>query len=111
MESIKKIIVDELEENHPARAHGYKYNVRIFTSVDGGKKFYYCGVGRYCKKANAEVKKALTDLYKTTIQPAERAKAANNQNLVCYFRGVRNALAAVGIELGFNITNGEDFDK
>lgn len=38
-------------------------------------------------------------------------KAANNQNLVCYFRGVRNALAAVGIELGFNITNGEDFDK
>lgn len=49
-------------------------------------------------KANAEVKKALTDLYKTTIQPAERAKAANNQNLVCYFRGVRNALAAVGIE-------------
>ena len=62
-------------------------------------------------KANAEVKKALTDLYKTTIQPAGRAKAANNQNLVCYFRGVRNALAAVGIELGFNITNGEDFDK
>ena len=43
-------------------------------------------------KANTEVKKALTDL-------------------VCYFRGVRNALAAVGIELGFNITNGEDFDK
>ena len=25
-------------------------------------------------KANTEVKKALTDLYKTTIQPAERAK-------------------------------------
>lgn len=57
MESIKKIIVDELEENHPARAHGYKYNVRIFTSVDGGKKFYYCGVGRYCKN--------LREIYKT----------------------------------------------
>ena len=51
MESIKKIIVDELE------AHGYKYNVRIFTSVDGGKKFYYCGVGRYCK--------SLQEIYKT----------------------------------------------
>ncbi len=57
MESIKKIIVDELEEKHPARAHGYKYNVRIFTSVDGGKKFYYCGVGRYCKN--------LREIYKT----------------------------------------------
>ena len=44
MESIKKIIVDELAEKHPARAHGYKYNVRILTSVDGGKKFYYCPV-------------------------------------------------------------------
>ena len=33
-------------------------------------------------KANAKVKKALTDLYKTTIQPAERAKAENNQNLM-----------------------------
>ncbi len=58
-----------------------------------------------------EVKKTLTNLYKTTIRPAERAKAANNQNLACYFRGVRNALAAVGIKLGFNITNGEDFNK
>lgn len=57
MESIKKIIVDELEENHPAREHGYKYNVRIFTSIDGGKKFYYCGVGRYCKN--------LREIYKT----------------------------------------------
>ena len=78
------------------------------------------GIAKVCKRftkrrqkdeSKCRVKKALTDLYKTTIQPAERAKAANNQNLVCYFRGVRNALAAVGIELGFNITNGEDFDK
>ena len=27
----------------------YPYNARILTSVDGGKNYYYCGNGRYCK--------------------------------------------------------------
>lgn len=27
----------------------YPYNARILTSVDGGKSYYYCGNGRYCK--------------------------------------------------------------
>jgi len=28
---------------------GHKYNVQVWTSVDGGKNYYYCGVGRFCK--------------------------------------------------------------
>ncbi len=62
-------------------------------------------------KAYAEVKKALTKLYQSTQAPAKRAKAANNQDLISYFRGVQNALAAVCMEIGFNVINGEDFDK
>ena len=27
----------------------YKYNVQVLMSVDGGRNFYYCGIGRYCK--------------------------------------------------------------
>ena len=27
----------------------YPYNARILTSGDGGKSYYYCGNGRYCK--------------------------------------------------------------
>ena len=26
--------------------HGYNYNAQIWTSIDG-KKFYYCGFGKY----------------------------------------------------------------
>lgn len=28
---------------------GYKYNVQVLTSVDGGKNYYYCGIGKFCK--------------------------------------------------------------
>ena len=28
---------------------GYMYNVQRWSSVDGGKNFYYCGYGKYCK--------------------------------------------------------------
>lgn len=28
---------------------GIKYNVSVHTSVDGGKTFWYCGNGRFCK--------------------------------------------------------------
>ena len=27
----------------------HKYNVQVWTSVDGGHGFYYCGNGRFCK--------------------------------------------------------------
>ena len=28
---------------------GYSYNVQQWTSVDGGKTFWYCGFGKYCR--------------------------------------------------------------
>lgn len=42
---MKRAIVEKLDQ----RVHGYRYNVRIETSTDGGKTFYYCGNGRYFK--------------------------------------------------------------
>ena len=42
---VSKIIVND-NPNHPL---GYRYNVQIWNSVDGGKSFYYCGIGRFCK--------------------------------------------------------------
>lgn len=43
----KRII--ELDHTHPAWKHGYRYNIQITTSIDGGKKFWYCGLGKFCK--------------------------------------------------------------
>jgi len=34
----------------------YPYNARILTSVDGGKNYYYCGNGRYCKTLEEAIK-------------------------------------------------------
>lgn len=28
---------------------GYKFNVQVLISVDGGENFYYCGIGTFCK--------------------------------------------------------------
>ena len=28
---------------------GYKFNVQVLISVDGGENFYYCGIGKFCK--------------------------------------------------------------
>ena len=28
---------------------GNKYNLQVLTSTDGGRTFYYCGIGRFCK--------------------------------------------------------------
>lgn len=28
---------------------GYKYNVKIITSVDRGKTWFYSGIGKFCK--------------------------------------------------------------
>lgn len=28
---------------------GYEYNVQVLLSIDGGKNFYYCGIGKFCK--------------------------------------------------------------
>lgn len=40
---MKKIIVEELSADHPMRAYGANYNVKVI--IDG----MYCGVGKFCK--------------------------------------------------------------
>lgn len=37
-----------IHENH-FPIDGYLYDVKILTSVDGGKNWYYCGHGKFCK--------------------------------------------------------------
>lgn len=43
---------------------GYEYNAQVYISIDGGKSYYYCGIGKftkteqeakeYCKQYEAE---------------------------------------------------------
>ena len=40
-----KVYINELK----FPVDGYNYNVSIVRSVDGGKRFLYCGCGKYCK--------------------------------------------------------------
>ena len=56
MEVIKKYRVEKL---HFPLDGVYNYNVQELSSVDGGKTFWYCGFGKYCKsleEANEYVK-------------------------------------------------------
>ena len=51
--TISKVVI---EKNYYPIAGIYKYNAQKVNSVDGGKSFYYCGEGRFCKtlkEANA----------------------------------------------------------
>ena len=41
---MRKVKIEKLSE--PVGVN-YNYNARIFTSVDNGKTFYYCGNGKY----------------------------------------------------------------
>lgn len=52
---VRKVRIIELDEFHPARLDGVRYNAQLLTSVDYGKHFYYCGNGKWCKtKEEAE---------------------------------------------------------
>lgn len=42
---MKRAIIEKLDQP----VHGYRYNVQIETSTDGGKNFLYSGNGRYFK--------------------------------------------------------------
>ena len=33
--------------HHLLQENGYQYNVKVLTSVDGGRRWYYCGIGKY----------------------------------------------------------------
>ena len=41
---MRKVKIQKL--NEPVGVN-YHYNAKIFTSVDNGKTFYYCGNGKY----------------------------------------------------------------
>lgn len=41
---MRKVVIEKL--NEPVGVN-YNYNAKIFTSVDNGKTFHYCGNGKY----------------------------------------------------------------
>ena len=51
MEPINRFAIEPSSVNP-----GFPYNVSVHTSVDGGKTFWYCGNGRFCRN--------LTDVFK-----------------------------------------------
>ena len=58
---MRKVVIEKLSE--PVGVN-YNYNARIFTSVDNGKTFHYCGNGKYFQ----------------TLKQAEAYKAAIESN-------------------------------
>ena len=56
---MRKVKIEKLSE--PIGVN-YNYNARIFTSVDNGKTFHYCGNGKYFQT----LKQA--EAYKTAIE-------------------------------------------
>ena len=46
---MRKVKIEKLSE--PVGVN-YNYNARIFTSVDNGKTFNYCGNGKYFQTLN-----------------------------------------------------------
>ena len=43
MDVLRKYVIEKL--HFPV--DGYNYDVKMLTSVDGGKNFYYCGYGKF----------------------------------------------------------------
>lgn len=59
-ENRKNILEEKTVENIPVMrkfdikelhfpVDGYLYDVQVLVSVDGGKSYYYCGNGKFCK--------------------------------------------------------------
>lgn len=61
MEAIRKVEIKKIDHLHPAWYDGYRYYAQVNTSVDGGKTFWYCGIGKECKtlKEAREYKKII----------------------------------------------------
>ena len=38
-----------IRKNYYPIAGVYKYDAQVVRSIDGGKTYYHCGEGRYCK--------------------------------------------------------------
>ena len=54
-----KVVIEKLTE--PVGVN-YNYNAKIFTSVDNGKTFHYCGNGKYFQTLEQ------AQAYKTAIE-------------------------------------------
>lgn len=79
MEAIRKY---ELESLH-FPVDGYLFLVKMITSVDGGKTFYYCGNSKYFKtREEAEDWKAEQEAEKEPIRERSGADGSgNNSNM------------------------------
>ena len=62
MEVIRKFQIEKLAFN----VDGFHYNVSVWISVDDGKTFYYCGIGKFCK-TREDCKRYIAD-YKREIK-------------------------------------------
>ena len=50
---MKIAIISKLTPEHPARKHGKRLDVKIFTQLYPGGPQYYCGNGKYCEDMEA----------------------------------------------------------
>ena len=55
----------EIEKLSKPVGVNYNYNAKIFTSVDNGKTFHYCGNGKYFQTLRQ------AEAYKTAIEITE----------------------------------------
>lgn len=46
METMRKYVIEKLA--FPLDGI-YNYNAKVLTSTDGGKTYWYCGIGKFCK--------------------------------------------------------------
>ena len=47
-EITRKYLIEETSQ-FMRETEGFKYNVSVWISVDGGENFAYCGIGRFTK--------------------------------------------------------------
>lgn len=66
MATIRKVEIKTIDSQHPTYIDGYRYDALVKTSVDGGKSYLYCGIGKFCKT----LKEAQG--YKRTIEKVEK---------------------------------------
>ena len=56
---------------------GYNFNVQVLIRVYGGKSFYYCGIGKFCK-TEEEAAEYIAQYKKETRTPRTKKKALVN---------------------------------
>lgn len=65
---------------------GYNFNVQVWISVDGGKTFCYCGIGKFCKtedEAVEYIEKYKAEHPDTETEETEQTETVNPICLNC----------------------------